>query len=125
MKYPHRHDDIRYYLGYLSDAGYQQRVWVQGERPHPDERFDDIIHFFFDDTNLADNVEGCIGWFVRDLREASYIRAVVEAMDVVLNKYGTELTDAEYVAKPEWAQVLATAKAALAVVSEPGRDAPA
>ena len=45
-------------------------------------------------------------------------------MDVILKKYGTALKDAEYASKPEWQHVLTTAKAALAVVSEPGLDAP-
>ena len=84
------------------------------------ETIDDIVHFFFDDTGLADDVDECIGLYVRDAREAAYIRSVVEAMDIVLSKYGTKSKDAEYVTMPEWQHVLVTAKAALAVVSEPG-----
>lgn len=117
------HDEMLHYLEYLSDKNYQDSVWVGSERPHPMVMFDDIIHFFFDDTGLADDADDCIGWYVRDVRESAYIRSAVEAMDVVLNRYGTELKDAEYVAKPEWQHVLATAKAVLAVVSEPGTDA--
>lgn len=120
MKYPHRHRDIAYYLGYLSNASYQEKAWVQGKVFHPTETIDDIVHFFFDDTGLADDVDECIGLYVRDAREAAYIRSVVEAMDIVLNKYGTKSKDAEYVTTPEWQHVLVTAKAALAVVSEPG-----
>lgn len=113
------HEEIQHYLEYLADEDYQRRVWIEGERPHPMAMVDDLIHFFFDDTRLADDIDDCIGWYVRDAREATAIRAAVEAFDAVLDKYGTKLRDAEYVAKPEWAQVLATAKAALAVVSEP------
>ena len=53
---------------------------------------------------------------MRDAREAAYIRSVVEARDVVLSKYGTELKDAECVAKPGWKRVMVAAKAALAIV---------
>lgn len=125
MKYSNMHDEMLDYLKHLSDEKYQDRVWVGSERPHPMVMVDDIMHFFYDDTSLGEDADRCIGWFLRDAREAVYIRAVIEAMDVVWQKYGTALKGSEYVAVPEWQHVLATAKAAFVVVSEPDlqRDA--
>ncbi len=38
------------------------------------------------------------------------ISMLVERIEVIFQKYGTKLSDAEYIGLPEWAAVLATAK---------------
>lgn len=73
----------------LSNPEYQQRVWV-------------------------DN----IGWMLRDRAEADLVTAVIEAIDAVLVKHGSGLSDAEYIATPEWGTVIEAASAALAVIPD-------
>lgn len=42
--------------------------------------------------------------------EAAEISKLVEAIETVLQRYGTKLSDAEYIQLPEWTAVLKAAK---------------
>ncbi len=46
------------------------------------------------------------------------VTTVIRAIDLVLKQYGTALTDEQYIHTPEWAQVVASAQAALAVLNK-------
>ncbi|WP_018236021.1 hypothetical protein [Ensifer sp. BR816] len=81
-------------------------------------RYDELdytIHFLYDDTELASDPESTIGVFLYDHREAEGIRSIIAAIDRVFEKYGLELSDAEYLSKLEWMQVVAAASKALPV----------
>ncbi len=125
VKFPNMHEELEFHLSYLSDEAYQHRAWSCGIYDGHHVSFDNIVHFLFDDTNLSRNADGCIGWFICDAEEAAHVRAVTEAIAVMLKTYGPDLTDAQYTEKPEWQHVLATAKAALAVVRANGKHLPA
>ncbi len=122
MKFPDMHKELVGYLTALADAAYQEREWVPRTLSERTVTFDDIVHFIFDDTRLSRDAGDCIGEYLRNSNEAVHVRAVAAAIDTVLNTYGGSLTDAEYIAKPEWQDVLRTAKAALAAVSAPDDD---
>ncbi len=106
------------YLQGLSDGEYQKEVWVKKVYP-PGVQYDDLnlaIHFFFDDTPLATNADAAIGVFLYDQAEAALVSQVVRELDALFDEYGTNLSDAEYIAKPEWQSVLASAKYALSEI---------
>lgn len=104
----------------LSSKEYQQHVWVEGHSwgKVVHDEFDYAVHFFFDDSTLQRDPYDNIGWMLRDRAEADMVTAVIEAIDVVLVKYGNGLTDAEYIATPEWVAVVEAAGAALAVIPD-------
>jgi hypothetical protein len=54
---------------------------------------------------------------LKDASEAESVTALVRTIDVVLNRYGTNLSDAEYIEVPEWRFVVVAAKATMAVLA--------
>ena len=69
----------------------------------------------YDDTDLADDPMSLIGWILTGKNEADVITNLVKALDIIFDKYGTELADKEYIAKNEWENVLSMAKDAKSV----------
>ena len=49
-------------------------------------------------------------------QEARAIEAVVQAIDALFDKYGTDLSDKEYLEKVEWARIVCVSKDALKVL---------
>lgn len=115
LMYPNMREELLEYLGGLADVDYQQKVWVRGE-PHPGVQHDELdyaLHFLFDDTDLAATPEKSIGVFLLNKEEARLVHSVTQALDSLLTQYGVELSDAEYLAKPEWIKVVDSARVAL------------
>ena len=110
------HEELKYHLRHLSNEDYQTRAWQHRICDGDHVSFDNITHFLFDDTDLSRDADGCIGWFILDAEEAASVRAVTEAIKVVLETYGSDLTDAQYTQTPEWQHVLVAAEAALDIV---------
>jgi hypothetical protein len=114
IKFPGMRAELIQHLNELSDIDYQRRVWVLGgsEGTVVHDEFDYAVHFLYDDTKLAADPASTIGWILRNDEEAAEISKLIEAMEVVFQRYGTKLSDAEYIQLPEWVTVLAAAKKA-------------
>jgi hypothetical protein len=122
LKLPVMRSQLISCLESLSDRGYQERVWGKYS-PNPPvtyDGFDTSIHFIFDDMSLNKDAISAVGEILIDANEVSALTAVTRAIETLFDKYGTRLTDAEYLARPEWEHVLATAKAALRLLVENG-----
>ena len=120
IKYPQLRVNLVSFLQSLSDIEYQKEVWVEGrqrEKIQHDE-FDYSVHFFFDDTTLAVDANDNVGYILYDEHEAFLIGRLTQSIDNVLNKYGTNLSDEEYISVPEWSSVIDCAKAALKAVMQ-------
>lgn len=115
VTYPNMRMELLDYLQGLADLEYQKRVWVNGESDGSvvHDEFDYAVHFLYDDTALAGDVHSTIGVILQDDSEAQTIEALTICIDAVFEKYGTELSDAQYIALPEWQSVVAAAKAAI------------
>lgn len=98
----------------LADVEHQRDVWL-GRRPQPgiEESFDTVIHFFFDDTELARNSGEEIGICLKSSSEADAVTTVTRALDALLEKHGLALTDAQYIATADWPQIVVVAQRAL------------
>ncbi|WLI29682.1 hypothetical protein PSH61_00835 [Pseudomonas rhodesiae] len=117
LKFPSMREELISYLSGLSDLDYQYQAWV--ERSSPGLDYDELnytIHFLYDDTGLAENASDWIGLVLRDEIEARSVENVVSALDVVFDKYGTELSDKEYLEKKEWLWVVNASKDALSIL---------
>lgn len=117
LKFPSMREELISYLSGLSDLEYQYQAWV--ERSSPGLDYDELnytIHFLYDDTGLAENASDWIGLVLRDEIEARSVENVVSALDVVFDKYGTELSDKEYLEKKEWLWVVNASKDALSIL---------
>lgn len=54
-----------------------------------------------------------IGYCLNDAKEAEAVSAVCAAIGGIFDKYGNEKSDTEYIAYPEWQDVIESAKNAL------------
>ena len=118
MKFPRMRGQLRSVLESLSNRSYQEAAWVRKEFP-PGIEYDNLdlaVHFFFDDTELSRETSSAIGLFLYDEKEANAVRAVVQALDLLFERYGTALDDSDYIHKPEWEAVLRSATEALSVL---------
>jgi hypothetical protein len=100
------------YLRGLSDFDYQRRVWVDGQREGSIEH-DELnyaVHFLYDDTALAKNPRSTIGVFLYDVAEADAVEMLVSVLDGIFQKYGTNLSDSQYIGLPEWTSVIQAAQ---------------
>lgn len=87
----------------------------------PDIDFDDMnetLHFLYDDTRLSENSNHYIGVFLSSREEAAAIDKLLDAIEAFFREYNAEMTDAEYIEKPEWQDVLAAAKEAYELIRE-------
>lgn len=119
LEYPTMREELVSYLEGLSNYDYQCRAWVC--RSESDMAYDELnytIHFLYDDTDLATDPRSWIGVVLRGEEEVMAIFDVVKSIDGVFDKYGTLLTDAEYIVKPEWVGVIESSKKALIVFSQ-------
>lgn len=112
MKYPAMRKELLEYLAGLSDPEYQKKCWVDGICPTGIEHdeFDYAVHFLFDDTTLSSDAKSLIGVFLKDESEANLVQSVCEKIQAVFNKYGTNLSDQEYIDCPEWRGVVSAAR---------------
>ncbi|MES2321042.1 MAG: hypothetical protein V4633_02140 [Pseudomonadota bacterium] len=120
VTYPEMRKELVEYLQGLADIEYQKRVWISGDSDGTviHDEFDYAVHFLFDDTALAHDAHSTIGWILQDASEALLIVALTKSIDGVFEKYGTGLSDAQYIELPEWQSVVAAAEAALLSISE-------
>ncbi|MCH7393755.1 hypothetical protein MMP66_05595 [Acinetobacter dispersus] len=114
LKHPERRENLIVFLTDL--AAYPYRTLIQNDNAILNLDLNDIIHFLFDDTELAYNTHSEIGWFLKSVEEAEAIHELANIINILLNKYGTYLLDTEYIEKPEWQDVVAAAKNALNII---------
>ena len=109
---PDMRDELIGYLEGLSSLDYQNECWVKKIKLPYDE-FDYYIHFLFDDTPLSIKPELLIGYCLRNKAEAKSVKSLCNSLERIFEKYGTELSDREYINLVEWQSVLKEAQAAL------------
>ncbi len=115
VKYPKMREELLETLRSLADRDYQHKVWL--ERDYPPgikyDCFDEVVHFLYDDTVLAENPDAAIGVIIEDEKEARLMEAVCQAIDLVFEVLGTEVSDEEYITSSEWTRVVEAALRAL------------
>ena len=120
LKYPEMREELIGHLYALSDFDYQHRVWVLGESDEKTgtlhDEFDYAVHFFFDDSWLVSDPSSTVGWILHDQAEVVKISKLIESLELIFQKYGTKLSDAEYIRLSEWGAVLAAAKDAAILI---------
>jgi len=91
----------------LSNTTYQETQWGRHDTStnHYDD-FDLAISFLYDDASLNINPCGAIGEILRNEAEAFAVSCLTGAIDSLLDKYGTTLSDREYMQKPEWRAIV-------------------
>ena len=118
LEHPQMRDELLLHVSHLADPEYQRKVWVQREFPKSGyyDDFDTTFEALEDIVPLS-NADNAVGITLRDSREALTLKALGSALDHVFATYGTTLTDAEYLALPEWTEVVQAAQQALNALS--------
>ena len=93
LRYPEMRANLRAFTESLADQAYQKRIWIERQPSAAHDTFTDVVHFFYDDTRLADDPDGCVGWFLRDASEVGAVRALTSALDALFVELGTEQPD--------------------------------
>ena len=119
MKYLQMRAELLDYLEGLSNIEYQRSCWIRGICPEgvQHDELDYAVHFFFDDTLLSAEPEKLIGFCLKDAVESSAVKDVCEKLSTVFQKYGKQLSDAEYIELPEWGSVIDSASRAHRIIA--------
>lgn len=94
--YPSMRKDLLDYL----------EVIIESKVSLSDCDFDNMIHFFFDDTSLSRDSKKTNRVFLLNEKENSLISGLINSIDGVFDKYGTSLSADVYVNLPEWDVVI-------------------
>jgi hypothetical protein len=100
----------------LADREYQERVWIRHELPHP-KYYDELkleVHILFDDTEVCTDPMSCVGEVIHP-DEVEPLRELGVIFDALLTELG-DVTDAEYLAHPRWAELVRLAGVAWTVM---------
>lgn len=119
LAYPSMRLELISYLEVLSDREYQNQSWVEGNRPNGGyDELDYSIHFLYDDTCLAKNPTSLIGVILINKKEVGAIKGLIDELENIFEKYGTDLSDEEYINKTEWERVIQAARVAKEIIKE-------
>ncbi|MCC3570521.1 MAG: hypothetical protein JGK30_00200 [Microcoleus sp. PH2017_40_RAT_O_B] len=115
VKYPKMREELLETLRSLADREYQHKAWLESDYPPgiESDSFDEAVHFLYDDTVLAENPDAAIGVIIEDEKEARLMEAVCQAIDLVFEALGTEVSDEDYIKSSEWTGVVEAASKAL------------
>ncbi|MEZ2303003.1 MAG: hypothetical protein ACBR13_14675 [Microcoleus sp.] len=125
VKYPKMREELLETLRNLADRDYQDQVWVKRDYPLgiKYDCFDEAVHFLYDDTVLAENPDAAIGVIIENEKEARFMEAVCQAIDLVFDVLGTEASDEDYIKSSEWTGVVEAASQALQVMEVQSQEA--
>ena len=112
LKYPEIRENLRFYAKDLADNSWINRI----SDKNSSDNIDYIIHFFFDDTSLSENPSGYIGLALTGEAEVAAVKRLTNGLDSLLNLYGIDLSDMDYLAKPEWKDIARFAKELLLLI---------
>ncbi|AVS82381.1 hypothetical protein C8244_16360 [Paracidovorax avenae] len=75
------------------------------------------VNFLFNDSGLSDDPAGAVGLFLLE-NEMDGIIEIMRRMDIIFEKYGDHCSDLDYISRPEWNDVIMSAKSLLALMVE-------
>jgi hypothetical protein len=119
VRFPQMRDEVVGAVQALADPEYQQRVWIRHELPQPDY-YDDFtlnIHILYDDTRVLEVPDETVGDVLRSPAEAAAMAPLAQRIDALFERYGTDLSDQEYLDTPEWPAIVRAAQTALATLT--------
>jgi hypothetical protein len=107
LRYPDLRDEVIAHVSHLADPEYQDRVWVRREYPTPDY-YDDFSQTFeaLEDLGALEDPDRAVGSYLRTTAEAGALAELGECFRRLFDRYGTDISDAEYLRTAEWSEVV-------------------
>ena len=106
LQFPDMRANLHGFSESLSDEAYQKRVWIERQPSATRDSFTDVVHFFYDDTTLAEHPDQWVGLILRNVSEVRAVKALVSAMDALFAKLGTKEPDEAYLRSADWPRVV-------------------
>ena len=113
LEYPHQRCELLLYLEELSSSD-PRALWKEQQDRGLYADIDRVFHFFFDDHEFD---ERYIGYALFDEGEARAIKAIKDALDLILADHPRG-TDDDFVRHPGWRHVREAAAWALAAMKD-------
>jgi hypothetical protein len=116
VRYPEMRNNLRDVLNELSNSFMQWKIWIDGYNPNSMNEIQGFwvnACFIFDDSGLASDTIGCIGYYLKTAEEVTTIKKLVVALDSVINAVNKSDNDRDYITHPLWVDVLSSAREAL------------
>lgn len=117
LKLQNLRSNLILFLRELSDAEYQKEININD--PCKQFDIDEIFHFFFDDTDLFEDSNSCIGDILFDDKEAELIYFMTKILNEIFLDLGNK-DRFSYIEHPLWAKVIEFSKTALAEFERKG-----
>lgn len=116
IRYPEMRNEVVLAVKALSDPDYQQRVWVRKEFPHENfyDDFSQKVHILFDDLTVMPEPHTAVGDVLYG-NEVEPMQALSDVLDPLIDQLG-DVSDADYLAHPRWAEVVRLASSAYRVL---------
>ncbi len=115
LKFPSKRRELISLLTEMSDVVVQQSLWIN----HNDKNangIDEVIHFFFDDTDLADSPENEVGYIVNE-NELRILKDIIVKISSLISKIGDK-ESYYYMQDIEWRDVVDLSRKALDKIKE-------
>lgn len=120
--FPEMRENVTSAVRALSDEVYQRRVWV--ERKYPQVGYyDDFsmnLNILFDDTLVLEDPTATLGKVLNGQEEVLAMEALASAIATLLEDEGSDKSDEEYIASPQWGAVVRSAVVAYRIMTQPG-----
>lgn len=100
----------------LADIEWQRRCWVAGDCGAGHDSFCEVTKLVLGDFRLHESVADDIPDFFCDLTEQKMVVDLALALDELLSKHGTDLSDEQFMALPEWVGICQAASKCLMVL---------
>ena len=115
VMYPQLRDEIVLAINDLSDRDWIKKFY---DNNLASEDFDIPFHTIFDDTSLGSDPYGCVGYYLKNKKEADAISELLVALEEILEKYGPLMTYQQAYEDPNWERVIDRAHAALVAMKQ-------
>lgn len=118
IEFPSNWYDLRFpslraeLLEYLADLAADDRL------KKPDD-LDFVVHFLFDDTDLADPGRSTVGLVLFSEEERQSLLSLTQVIGVLVDELG-DATTAKYVERPVWHQIRRLARSSLDLLTTRG-----
>ncbi len=104
IEFPEKRRCLIDYIKGLSDYMYQKDYWGKSHPDNPNfyDDFSQAIHFLYDDSDIAEDPDSWIGLVLLSQDESNLVKQLNESLENLFDKYGVNLSDKEFMDKPEW-----------------------
>ena len=121
VSFPFMRHELQYAVRALADEEFQTSAWVDEVTPSDQffYTFDSAFHGLMDDSIVADEEAAAIGTVLANEQELASVEELIEAARRLVSEIGPSGTFADARSSNSWADVVAAAKRARAVLGDP------